>query len=205
MEMVLDVYKRPYDTQCPVVCMDESPKQLIAENPHSWLLAAHPKLTMSTGVAESAISSWPASRLAGKWMVRVTERKTKRDWALFLEEIADMYENAKKITLVMDNLSTHNLGSFYKIFSPDKAKALWDRFEFIYMPKHGSWLNMTEIELNFLTGQCLRRRIDRIEKVEREVSAWQKHRDSKNARVNWQFTAQDARIKLARLYSTLEC
>ena len=105
----------------------------------------------------------------------------------------------------MDNLNTHEPGSLYETFPPEKAKALWDRFEFVYTPKHGSWLNMAEIELNVLTGQCLNRRIDNIETVRREANAWQKHRINKNAKVKWQFTADDARIKLLRLYTTLEC
>ncbi len=137
-------------------------------------------------------------------MVKITERKTKLDWAWFIEEIAGQYESAEKITLVMDNLNTHNPGSLYEVFPPDKAKALWDRFEFVYTPKHGSWLNMAEIELNVLTGQCLNRRIDDIEIVRKEAAAWQKFRNNKNAKVNWQFTAEDARIKLSRLYPTLE-
>jgi len=141
--------------------------------------------------------------LAGKRMVKITERKTKRDWAYFLEEIAAKHESAEKITLVMDNLNTHSPGSFYETFQPDKAKALWDRFEFVYTPKHGSWLNMAEIELNVLIGQCLDRRIDDIEVVSKEVRAWQEARNNKNAKVNWQFTAKDARIKLSRLYPTL--
>ena len=142
--------------------------------------------------------------LAGKRMVKITERKTKKDWSYFLEEIAAQYENAEKITLVMDNLNTHIPGSFYETFQPNKAKALWDRFEFVYTPKHGSWLNMAEIELNVLTGQCLNRRIDNIEDVRKETEAWQEFRNNKNAKVNWQFTAEDARIKLSRLYPTLE-
>ncbi len=136
-------------------------------------------------------------------MVTITERKTKPDWALFLEEIASQYNNAEKITLVMDNLNTHEPGSLYETFAPEKAKALWDRFEFVYTPKHGSWLNMAEIELNVLTGQCLDRRIDDIEVVRKEVRAWQETRNNRDAKVNWQFTAKDARIKLARLYPTL--
>lgn len=135
-------------------------------------------------------------------MVTVTERKTKRVWAGFLEEIAGQYESAEKITLVMDNLNTHAPGSLYETFPPDKAKALWDRFEFVYTPKHGSWLNMAEIELNVLTGQCLKRRIDDIEVVRKEVRAWQEFRNNKNAKINWQFTNEDARIKLSRLYPT---
>ena len=104
----------------------------------------------------------------------------------------------------MDNLNTHEPGALYEAFPPEKAKALWDRFEFVYTPKHGSWLNMAEIELNVLTGQCLNRRIDDIEVVRKEVNAWQKHRNNRQSKVNWQFTTKDARIKLSRLYPTLE-
>ena len=132
-------------------------------------------------------------------MVTITKRRTKPDRAWFLEEIADQYESAEKITLVMDNLNTHTPGSFYEAFSPNKAKSLWDRFEFVFTPKHGSWLNMAEIELNVLCGQCLNRRIDDIEVVRKEAKAWQKFRNNMNAKVNWQFTAEDARIKLSRL------
>jgi hypothetical protein len=114
-------------------------------------------------------------------------------------------QRSKKITLVMDNLNTHRPGSLYESFPPAKAKALWDRFEFVYTPKHGSWLNMAEIELNVLTGQCLNRRIDNIEEVKKEAKAWQEHRNNKNAKVNWHFTTDNARIKLLRLYPTLEC
>jgi hypothetical protein len=205
MEMVLDVYKRPFDPRLPVICMDESPKQLIAET----------KVPIPASPGQSAKYDYEYKRcgvcnifmacepLAGKRMVKITERKTKRDWAYFLEEIAAKHESAEKITLVMDNLNTHSPGSFYETFQPDRAKALWDRFEFVYTPKHGSWLNMAEIELNVLTGQCLNRRIDDIEVVSKEVRAWQEARNNKNAKVNWQFTAKDARIKLSRLYPTL--
>jgi hypothetical protein len=206
MEMVLDVYKRPYDARYPVVCMDESPKQLIAET--KTPIPASPGQPAKRdyeykrcGVCNIFMACEP---LAGKRMVKITKRKTKKDWAKFLEEIADQYQQAEKITLVMDNLNTHTPGSFYEIFCPDKAKALWDRFEFIFTPKHGSWLNMAEIELNVLNGQCLGRRIDNIEEVKLEVSAWQKHRNNKDAKVIWQFSAEDARIKLSRLYPTLD-
>jgi hypothetical protein len=206
MEMVLDVYKRPYDARYPVVCMDESPKQLIAETkPPIPAAPGRPYRSdyeyKRCGVCNIFMASEP---LAGKRMVKVTERKTKSDWAQFLEEIADQHQEAERITLVMDNLNTHTPGAFYETFCPDKAKALWDHFEFVYTPKHGSWLNMAEIELNVLIGQCLGRRIDNIEEVKREVSAWQKHRNNKEAKVNWQFTADDARIKLSRLYPTLD-
>jgi hypothetical protein len=206
MEMVLDVYKRPFDPSYPVICMDESPKQLIAETkvpiPASpGRTAKHDYEYRRCGLCNVFLACEP---LTGKRTVKITERKTKLDWACFIEEIADQYRNAEKITLVMDNLSTHNPGSFYEEFPPNEAKALWDRFEFVYTPKHGSWLNMAEIELNVLTRQCLNRRIDHIEIVRKEVAAWQKFRTNKNSKVNWQFTTEDARIKLSRLYPTLQ-
>lgn len=206
MEMVLDVYKRPFDPHKPVVCMDESPKQLIAETrvpvPASpGQPARHDYEYERRGVCNIFLACEP---LAGKRMVTVTERKTKQAWAFFVEEIASQYENAEKITLVMDNLNTHGPGALYETFSPEKAKELWDRFEFVYTPKHGSWLNMAEIELNVLSAQCLKRRIADIEIMKTEVRAWQGHRNNKNAKVNWQFSTKDARIKLLRLYPTLD-
>ena len=206
MEMVLDVYKRPFNRRFPVVCMDESPKQLIGET--KGPIAASPGKAAKydyeyrrCGVCNIFMACEP---LAGKRIVKITERKTKTDWAYFLEDIAAQYNGAEKITLVMDNLNTHTPGSLYEAFRPDKAKALWDRFEFVYTPKHGSWLNMAEIELNVLTGQCLNRRIDNIEVVRKEATTWQEYRNNKNATVNWQFTADDARIKLSRLYPSLD-
>ncbi len=206
MERVLDVYKRPFDPLRPVVCMDESPKQLIGEVrapvPASPGQPAKQDYEYRrVGVCNIFLACEP---LAGKRRVTITERKTKRDWAVFLEQIAGHYCNADKITLVMDNLNTHEPGALYEAFPPEKAKALWDRFEFVYTPKHGSWLNMAEIELNVLTGQCLNRRIDDIAVARKEVNAWQKHRNNRQAKVNWQFTTKDARIKLSRLYPTLE-
>lgn len=140
--------------------------------------------------------------LAGWRTVKITERKTKQDWAFFIKEIQDHYQDADKITLIMDNFSTHVPGSLYETFAPDQAKAIWDKFEFVYTPKHGSWLNIAEIELNVLINQCLNRRIDDIEVVKNDVSVWCEHRNNKGAKVNWQFTAKDARIKLFRLYPT---
>lgn len=206
MEMVLDVYKRPFDSKFPVVCMDESPKQLIGETKTpipatQGQLAKYDYEYKRCGVCNIFMACEP---LSGKRMVKITKRKTKKDWSYFLENIATQYENAEIITLVMDNLNTHTPGSFYETFQPNKAKALWDRFEFVYTPKHGSWLNMAEIELNVLTGQCLNRRIDNIEDVRKETEAWQEFRNNKNSKVNWQFTAEDARIKLLRLYPTIE-
>jgi transposase len=206
MEQVLDVYKRPYDIRFPVVCMDESPRQLIDEvktpvPAKPGQLARHDYEYKRCGTCNIFMANEP---LAGIRMAEVTDRKTKVDWAIFVEKIALRYEDAEKITLVMDNLSTHVPGSLYEAFSPEKAKALWDRFEFVYTPKHGSWLNMAEIELNVLIGQCLNRRIAEIEVLRSEVKAWESARNGMNAGVNWQFTAEDARIKLNRLYPTLE-
>jgi len=202
MEKVLEVYKRPYDEKRPVVCMDESPKQLIGET--KTPIVAKPGSEekydyeyVRNGVCNVFMSNEP---LAGKRFVKITERKTKQDWAVFVEDIANKYVYAEKITLVMDNLETHKPGALYESFSAEKAKTLWDRFEFIYTPKHGSWLNMAEIELNVLMKQCLAGRIPDLGKVKTQVKAWQEARNNKNAKINWQFTTDDARIKLKRLY-----
>jgi len=206
MEMVLDVYKRPFDPHHPVICMDESPKQLISETrvpiaASPGRAAKHDYEYKRCGSSNIFLACEP---LAGKRIAKVTERRTVHDWACFMEEVAGEYENAEKITLVTDNLNTHNAGSFYEEFQPYKAKALMDRFEFVHTPKHGSWLNMAEIELNVLTSQCLNRRIDNIETVRKEVAAWQQFRNNKSSKINWHFTAADARIKLSRLYPTLD-
>ena len=206
MEKVLDIYKRPYDPDFPVVCMDESTKQLIKET-QAPVAAAAGRLERydyeyeRCGVCNVFMMSEP---LAGKRFVKVTQRKTKPDWARFIKEIAENYESAKIITLVMDNLNTHKPGAFYETFRPQEAKEILNRFEFVYTPKHGSWLNMAEIELNVLMGQCLDRRIDNTSVVEAEVAAWQEHRNNLNAKVNWEFTTEKARIKLRRLYPTYE-
>ena len=123
---------------------------------------------------------------------------------MFVQDIAASYPDAERITLVMDNLNTHAPGSLYEAFPPEQAKALRDRFEFVYTPKHGSWLNMAEVEINVMISQCLDRRIDSIETVRSEVAAWQARRDHLQAQVNWQFATTDARIKLKRLYPTVE-
>lgn len=202
----MEVYKRPFDPRYPVVCMDESPKQLIGETripiPASrGIPARHDYEYRRCGMCNIFLACEP---LAGKRMVAITGRKTKQDWAYFLQEIVGQYKSADKITLVMDNLNTHTPGSFYETFPPDKAKALWDKFEFVYTPKHGSWLNMAEIELNVLTGQCLNRRIDDVKVIIKETRAWQDLRNNKNAKINWQFQIENARIKLSRLYPTYD-
>ena len=206
MEQVLDVYKRPYNELFPVVCMDESPKQIIKEtrDPVPMKPGQEARVDFEyerCGVANIFLASEP---LKGKRYVDVTERKTKVDWAKFIKEIADeWYKDAEKITLVMDNLATHKASALYETYSPKEAKRIWDRFEFIYTPKHGSWLNMAEIELNVLMGQCLKRRIDNIQMMKEEALAWQHHRNNKKATINWQFTNSEARIKLKRLYPTI--
>lgn len=206
MEKVLEVYKRPYDRDFPVVCMDESPKQLIKETrariPMKPGSEAREDFEYERcGVANIFLASEP---LKGTRQVEVTERRTKTDWANFIKRIADeWYKSAEKITLVMDNLATHTAGALYETYPAKEAKRIWDRFEFIYTPKHGSWLNMAEIELNVLMGQCLNRRIDKMKTMEEEVNAWCAHRNNKKATINWQFTNQDARIKLKRLYPTI--
>lgn len=204
MEAVLDVYKRPLSADFPVVCMDETPRQLIRETHHVIPAAPgrperHDYEYERCGVYNVFVANEP---LAGKRLVKVTERKTKCDWAQFVSELADQYPHAHKITLVMDNLNTHKPGSLYEAFAPAEAKRLWDRFEFIYTPKHGSWLNMAEIELNVLIAQCLSGRMDSLAQATAQVAAWQAYRDNHNARIDWQFTIEDARVKLRRLYPT---
>lgn len=186
--------------------MDESPRQLIDEvktpvpcSPGQP--ARHDYEYKRCGTCNIFMACEP---LAGRRIIEVTERRTKTDWAFFVEKIASRYAYAEKITLVMDNLNTHTPGSLYEAFEPQKAKALWDRFEFVFTPKHGSWLNMAEIELNVLIGQCLKRRIADIETMRFNVKAWELERNRRKAGVNWQFTAEDARIKLKRLYPAVE-
>src|SRR5690554_4166093 len=206
MERVLDVYKEPYDPLRPVVCMDESPRQLIKETrlPLKRKPGSDEKEDYEyerCGVANIFMVNEP---LRGKRYVKVTERKTKTDWAQLIKEVADKhYPYVEKIRLVMDNLNTHKPSSLYEAFPPEEAKRLWDRFEFIYTPKHGSWLNMAEIELHVLSKQCLNRRIGDLDTMSKEIKAWQRDRNGKVAKINWRFTNDQARIKLKRLYPTL--
>lgn len=206
MERVLDVYRRPFDPARPVVCMDETPRQLIGETRRA--LPGRPGQParfdyeyQRLGTCVVFLASEP---LAGRRYTRVTARRTKLNWAHFVQSISAHYPAAERITLVMDNLSTHTPGALYQAFPPEQAKALWDRFEFVYTPKHGSWLNVAEIELNVLARQCLNRRIDKQETLASEVQAWQDHRDALQATINWQFTTRDARTNLTRLYPTLD-
>lgn len=206
MEQVLDVYKEPYDENFPVVCMDESPKQLIeVRNGTVAMKPGKEKRRDCDYIRHGMVNIFMAVEpLRGKRYVEVHETKTKRDWALFVEQIAAQYPKATKIRLVLDNLRTHSPAALYEAFPPQKAKALWDRLEFIYTPVHGSWLNMAEIDLHVLNGQCLNRPLDSIEKVKTERAAWQQDRNNKNSKINWQSTTVDARIKPIRLYPTFD-
>jgi len=201
MEQVLDVYKRPYDADFPVVCMDESPKQLIEAVREEKMEQGKEKRIdyeyIRHGVANVFLANEP---LKGQRLVEITQRKTKKDWAKFVKQIEEMYPTAQRITLIMDNFKTHSIGAFYETFEPEEAKRLIDRFEFINTPRHGSWLNMAEIELRILNSQCLNRHIATIDEMAQEVKAWQEHSNNKKRTINWQFTNRDARIKLKKLY-----
>ena len=205
MEKLLDVYHRPYNPLRPVVCMDESPKYLIGDTlvpipMRKGQVRKRDYQYQRLGMCNIFMANEP---LAGFRTVKITHKKCKVDWAEFIREVADThYPGAELITLVMDNLPTHTPGALYERYQPAEAKRILDRFEFVYTPKHGSWLNMAEIELNVINSQCLRRRIDCIDKVKKEAESWAKDRNGLNRKINWQFTTEKARIKLKRLYPT---
>lgn len=205
MEDVLEVYKRPRDPQRPLVCLDETSKQLLVDT--------REPLPMKQG--RPARSDYEYKRngtanlfmvfapLEGRRYVKVTDRRTAVDYAHMLEEIADrLFADAEKIILVQDNLNTHKPASLYEVFPPDKARWLVERFEWHYTPKHGSWLNMAESELGILSEQCLDRRIPDQQSLAKEINAWQAYRNQHCCKANWQFTTADARIKLRHLYPT---
>ena len=207
MEDVLDVYKRPYDPRRPNVCLDETSKQLIGETripvpACPGQPARYDYEYKRNGVANLFMMFEP---LIGKRHVKVTRRRTKIDWAYCVREMVDqIYPDAEQIVLVMDNLNTHNKSSLYEAFEPAEAKRIADKLEIHYTPKHGSWLDMAEIELGILARQCLSRRIDNMEQLKDEVAAWQVIRNTAEAKVNWRFTTKDARIKLKKLYPSIE-
>ena len=208
MEDVLTLYKRAMDPDHPVVCMDETSKQLIKETRRR--IAARPGRPECydyeyerNGVCNLFMFYEP---FAGRRHVPVTDRRTKVDWAVQIKELLDVhYSTAEKVTLVMDNLNTHTGASLYEAFEPHEARRLLDKLEIHYTPKHGSWLNIAEIELSVLTRQCLNRRIPDKVTLAREVAAWEQRRNAAQAKVDWRFTTADARIKLKRLYPTLSC
>jgi DDE superfamily endonuclease len=206
MEDVLAVYTLPLDARRPVVCMDESNKQLVGEV-HVPIAAAagHPRLVdheyVRNGVAEIFVEVEP---LAGRRHIEVTEQRTRQDWARFIQGLLEeRYPKADKVVLVMDNLNTHAVTSLYETFPPAQARRLAERLDIHYTPKHGSWLNIAEIGLSALNSQCLDRRIPDLRSMQREVAAWEVARNNRGAPVNWRFTTDDARIKLARLYPKL--
>jgi len=207
MEDVLDVYRRPYDARRPQVCLDETSKQLIGETRTPIPAACGRESRYDheykrNGVANLFMIFEP---LAGKRHVKVTQRRTKKDWAECVREMVDeMYPEAERIVLVMDNLNTHTPASLYDAFPPNEAKRIADRLEIHYTPKHGSWLDMAEIELGILGRQCLARRIDNRHELTREVAAWETKRNAANVKANWRFTMDDARIRLRRLYPSIE-
>jgi hypothetical protein len=206
MEDVLDVYHRPYDEKRPLVCLDEASKQLIGEviepipagpgqpERFDYEYTRH-------GTANLFMVSMP---LLGWRAVHVTERRTAVDFAEVVRwRVEEVHEEAEKVVLVMDNLNTHKLASLYEAFPPEQARRIAEKLEIHHTPKHGSWLNMAEIELSVLARQCLARRIETREELEREVAAWEEERNERGVEIRWRFTTADARIKLRRLYPVL--
>lgn len=202
MEDVLDVYERPYDKDYPVVCVDELPYEMHGEarEPLQARAGSDRKDDFEYVRCGTCSVFGAIEPLTGNCIVEVKEHRTKKDLAVVLKRIAGRYQDAKKIVLIWDNLNTHNTGSLYEAFSALEAHDLANRFEIHFTPKHGSWLNVAEILLNILTKQCLKRRLDSIEKVRSEIEKWVTERNSKPVKVNWQFSTPDARIKLKSLY-----
>jgi hypothetical protein len=206
MEDVLDVYERPYDALRPVVCMDETSKQLVSHTRTPIpATPSHPALVdheyRREGVANLFLFVEP---LAGQRHVTVTAHRTKTDWAHAVREVVDgCYPDAERVVLVLDNLNTHTIAALYEAFPAAEAHRLARRLELHYTPKHGSWLNMAEIELSVLTLQCLKRRISSTPRLSAEVAAWQHQRNACAATITWHFTTADARLKLRHLYPAL--
>ena len=208
MEDVLEVYTRPYDPRYPQVCMDEISKQLLRDTRQSLSMEpGKPKRQdyeyERGGVVNLFLFCEP---LQGRRWVDVTERRTKTDWAHQIKELVDVrYPEAKQIVLVMDNLNTHTPASLYEAFEPCEARRLAEKLEIHYTPKHGSWLNMAEIELSVLSRQCLNRRVPNFESLRSEVEAWQQRRAATGGKkIEWRFRTEDARIKLKRLYPSFQ-
>jgi len=207
MEEVLEVYTQPHDPQTPLVCLDETSKQLVSET--------RTPIPMKPGQPERADYEYERGGTANLFMLfaplegwrrtKVTDHRKAADYAHVLKDLSDVhFPRAKKIVLVQDNLNTHAKASLYEAFPPAEARRLVERFEWHYTPKHGSWLNMAESELGVLASQCLDRRIPDKETLSREVAAWQDRRNKNQTKADWRFTAADARIKLKRLYPRFE-
>jgi hypothetical protein len=206
MEDVLDVYHRPYDPRFPQICMDEGSRQLLGEVREPIPMEpGKPKREDYEYEREGVFNIFTACEpLTGKYFFKVTSSRTKEDWAYFMRDLIDIhYKDAEKLILVMDNLNTHGPGSFYKVFPAAEARRLSKKLEIHYTPKHGSWLNIAEIALSILARQCLSTRISSIEKAKDEVRSWLEKRNQAHIAVNWRFTAEDARIKLKRLYPVM--
>ena len=206
MEDILDVYQRPHDPECPMVCVDETSKQLIAETrvPIAAKPGRAPRYDYEYRRNGTANLFMMFAPLEGWRHVKVTDRHTALDYAQVLKELADThFPNAKKIVLVQDNLNTHKPASLYEAFPPAEARRLVERFEWHYTPKHGSWLDMAESELGVLSFQCLDRRIPDQQMLKEEVDAWEADRNKKHAKADWRFTPENARVKLKRLYPAL--
>ena len=206
MENVLEVYKLPYDAFRPVVCLDETNRQLIGEvNPPIPMVKGQPRIYdyeyVRNGVVDIFMMFEP---LAARRYTKVTNTRTKIDFAHCLLDLSDKYyPYAEKILLVMDNLNTHTLASLYEAFTPKEARRIAERFEIHYTPKHGSWLNMAEIEIGVMSRQCLNRRISTKDEMASQIKAWTYFRNTANLSVDWRFTTDDARIKLKHLYSKI--
>jgi DDE superfamily endonuclease len=207
MEDTLEVYQRPYDARFPQICMDEGSKQLLADTREA-LPMEKGKLKREDyeyereGTCSIFVACEP---LTGKRYLKVSKRRTKKDWAFFMRDVIDIhYPDADKLILVMDNLNTHVLSSFYEAFEASEARRLVEKLEIHYTPKHGSWLNMAEIELSILARQCLSDRMPSMDFVTKQVHAWQTERNQAQIKINWRFTTDDARIKLKRLYPSFE-
>lgn len=202
MEEVLDVYQRPYDSKRPVVCLDEARRQLISETRQGFRDQQGVEHVdyeyRREGVAEIFMVAEP---LGGQREVVVTDSHNSVEWAKVVGQIVEnWYADAERITLVQDNLSAHRKAALYEVFEARRARAILQKIDFVYTPKHGSWLNVAEIELSVLTRQGLTHRVASLPEFEQQVQAWVKQRNNKSAKVDWQFTAEDARIKLKRLY-----
>ena len=203
----MDVYKRPYNTDYPVICMDEQPTQLIKETRHPLPMeSGQPqRFDYEYERAGTAANFMMTEPLGGWRKVNVRETRTAIDLAHEVKELLDVdYPDAKKVTLIWDNLNTHTPASLYKAFEPAEARRLLDRLDIHYTPKHGSWLNIAEIELSVFTKQCLDRRIPNIEMLRSEAKAWENRRNGAQCGIDWQFTNDKARIKLKRLYPEIK-
>ncbi len=207
MEGILEIYHRPEDRANPVVCVDETSKQHIKETRQSLPMAFGMPSRYDYEYARNGVSNlfMIFAPLQGFRHVEVTERRTSIDFAHICRDLVDVhFRDAEKIMLVCDNLNTHKPASLYKAFDPDEARRIAEKLAFHYTPKHGSWLNMAEIKFSVLSRQCLSRRIPDQQTLKREVQAWQNRRNNQRATVKWQFTTEDARIKLKRLYPSTE-